>query len=79
MVSRCMSPYMDGPFIWMYEKVDYQKSFSVMVDYFCRLLDTGVLINDEIKVETDLCRIDFPFDKACFFQRAQKLVGRLEL
>lgn len=42
-----------------------------MTDRYCRLLDVVVHKNDEIKVDIDLCCIDFPFYNMCFMERAQ--------
>lgn len=61
---RCRSPYTSSPFVRMYEGIDYERRFSIMIDSYCRLLDTRVLTKDEINGAIGFRAVNFPFDEA---------------
>lgn len=55
----------------MYEEVTYEMRLSGMVDRYCRLLGSETFTNVEIKAGTNLCCIDFPFDRAWLVPRVR--------
>lgn len=78
MIRRCKFSYTDRPFIRTNAKVDEERRLSVMMDCFCRLLESGFLSTNERKADIDLCRIYFHFDKAWCTQHPRYCVANFD-